>query len=441
MAELRPFYGIRYNPGIIKNLSDVATPPYDVISKQEQKSYYERHPQNIIRLDKNMVTDQDTPDDNPYSRAAGFFEEWQKKGILIRDPEPAIYATTVEFSLNGEPVTRFGLVATVRLEPFSAGVILPHEQTYSKVKSERLELMKACHANFSHIFSIYSDPDSTLAAVRSNVIARSPDEQFTDDAGHRHKLWRIVDPEIHGEIATAFGDRRLYIADGHHRYETALNYRDWVRETMPEFDETHPANYIMMYLCAMEDPGLVILPTHRLLPTVSDAAPTQLLERAAACFDIQTIPVPESDPDRARRKLLQIMENHRDARVIGLILRDQPAYHALVLKNGVMAAQFGGDIPEPLLDLDVTVLTRLVLVRLMGFDQETLDDASRIDYTSRDTEAVDSVRRGEHDIAFILNPPTNEQVRRVAEAGLTMPRKTTFFYPKVVSGQVMNKLG
>lgn len=440
MAEIKPFCGIRYNTQKISNLSEVATPPYDVISKKEQIAFYERHPYNVIRLDKNMVSDRDTPDDNPYTRAAGFYQEWRESGVLIREKEPAIYATTIEFPHNGRAVTRFGLIAAVRLEPFSAGVILPHEQTFSKVKSERLQLMKACHANFSNIFTVYSDPDDTLAFVKSAISNKTPEEQFTDNAGHRQAMWRITDPEVHRKIADAFRDRRLFIADGHHRYETALNYREWVRKENPDFNENHPANFIMMYLCAIEDPGLIILPSHRLLPAVPGALRNELIDRVSACFDIKTIPVPEENSEKALRQLAAIMKQYRENNVIGLIMRGRPTYYALVLRQGVMKAHFGGEIPEPLMGLDVTVLTQLVLVRLMGFDRESLDDESRIQYTSRDSEAAASVRSGEHDLAFILNPPTNEQVCRVAEAGFTMPRKTTYYYPKVITGQVMNDL-
>lgn len=443
MAEILPFRGIRYNPDKIEDLSRVVTPPYDIISEQEQEEYYRRDPYNIIRLDKAKTTPQDTEKDNQYTRAAADFNQWLKQGILMQDETPGLYLTSVDFELEGEPVTRFGLIGTVRLEPFESGIILPHEETFSKVKSERLELMKACHANFSHIFSVYSDKDDILSALKAEAGKKMPEEEFTDDSGHVHRMWKIDDPEICRIVTESLKDRRLFIADGHHRYETALNYREWVKQNTPDFDENHPANFIMMYLCAVEDQGLTILPTHRLLPDVDRSAGKKLLGDAAAWFEIESFEHGgQRDARRgARRQLMESMiKRHRSDHVIGLAIKDEPAYYALVLKPGVMKELFGGEIPEPLQGLDVTVLTRLILMKLMGFDKKSLDDHSLIGYTSSSEEAAESVVDGSYDIAFILNPPTNEQVRKIAEAGLTMPRKTTFYYPKAITGQVMNKL-
>ncbi|MCF8025956.1 MAG: DUF1015 domain-containing protein [Desulfobacteraceae bacterium] len=441
MAEILPFKGIRYNPDKIDDLSKVVTPPYDVISEEEQEAYYRSHPYNVIRLDKAKETPQDSETDNPYTRAAADFEKWLKEGVLIRDKTPGFYLTSVNFELEGKPVTRFGLIGTVRLEPFESGIILPHEETFSKVKSERLELMKACHANFSHIFSVYSDKDNILSELKTQAQKIQPEAKFTDDSGHFHRMWKIEDPELCEKITAALKDRRLFIADGHHRYETALNYREWVRENTPDFDENHPANFIMMYLCAVEDQGLVILPTHRLLPEAPESARKKLLDDSKTWFDIETFEHSAGGMDKARQKLSESMINrHRRDHVIGVAMKDEPAYYALILKSGVMRELFEGEISEPLQGLDVTVLTRLILMKLMGFDKKSLDDHSLIGYTSNTEEAAESVAQGEYDIAFILNPPTNEQVRIIAEAGLTMPRKTTFYYPKAITGQVMNKL-
>ncbi|MFW6082127.1 MAG: DUF1015 domain-containing protein, partial [Desulfosalsimonas sp.] len=426
-----------------EDLARVVTPPYDIISEQEQEEYYRRDPYNIIRLDKAKTTPQDTETDNEYTRAAADFNKWLKQGILVQDETPGFYLTSVDFELEGKPVTRFGLIGTVRLEPFESGVILPHEETFSKVKSERLELMKACHANFSHIFSVYSDKDDILSALKAEADKKVPQEEFKDDSGHLHRMWKIDEPGICRRITESLKDRRLFIADGHHRYETALNYREWVRQNTPDFDESHPANFIMMYLCAVEDHGLTILPTHRLLPDVGESAGKKLLEDSAAWFDIETFEHGSGQDARhsARRSLTEsMMKRHRSDHVIGLAIKGEPAYYALVLKPGVMQELFGSEIPDPLQGLDVTVLTRLILMKLMGFDKKSLDDHSLIGYTSSSEEAAEAVADGAYNLAFILNPPTNEQVRKIAEAGLTMPRKTTFYYPKAITGKVMNKL-
>lgn len=440
MAKIFPFQGIRYNQNKIEDLSQVATPPYDIISDDEQEEYYRRHPCNAIRLDKARAGPEDAKDNNPYTRAAGDFKKWFKEGVLIRDKKPGFYLTTVTFPIEGKSVTRWGLIGTVRLEPFESGVVLPHEETFSKVKSERLELMKACHANFSHIFSVYSDKNGLLKTLRQHVEKKQPESEFTDDSGHFHRMWQITDPEVCRQVTETMEERRLFIADGHHRYETALNYRQWARKNVAEFDENHPANFIMMYLCAVEDEGLIILPTHRLLPGIPKEARHKLLKDASQCFEIETFSHDSGGADKAVKQLDQSLNRHRKEHIVGLVIKDEPACYALVLKPGVMEKIFGNEIPAPLQGLDVTVLTRLILMKLMGFDKKSLDDHSLIGYTSSHDEAVEFVKQGEYDIAFILNPPTNEQVRKIAEAGLTMPRKTTFYYPKAVTGQVFNSL-
>jgi uncharacterized protein (DUF1015 family) len=440
MVDISPFHGIRFNPEKVRDLADAVTPPYDVIPGDKQKAYYEQHPYNVIRLDKNMPTDSDTPEDNPHTRAAGHFKKWMDEKILIREEEPSFYVTTVRFDIGGKPVTRTGLIAAVRLEPFSSGAILPHEETFSKVKSERLALMKACHANFSHIFSIYSDQGSVSGILESAVKNTSPLQAFTDDAGHAHKVWKITSPDIHEKVKNAFIKQRLFIADGHHRYETALNYRQYIKDNANDFDDNHPANFIMMYLCDINDPGLIILPTHRLLSGIPEAERKKLISDASQYFDIETIAISGENTTAAMDTLEGKMRENSSNHVIGLVMKNEPAYYLMKLKTGAMESLFKNEIPAPLMGLDVTILTRLVLMKLMGLDQKNLDDESLIHYTSRIDDAVTSVQKEENDVAFILNPPSNDQVRQIAEAGYTMPRKTTFYYPKVVTGQVMNRL-
>ena len=230
MAEITPFRGILYNTEKIKNISDVVTPPYDVISDQERDAFYERHPNSVVRLDKGKPAETDTDQDNPHTRASAYFQDWVKDDILAEDAEPALYLTAVEFNVSDKPVTRFGLITRVRLEPFDKGIVLPHETTFSKVKTERLELIKACKANFSQIFSIFSDQTNILGLLKDSINDMPPVFDFKDDAGHRHQLWRITDPAILQKTSDAFNDKKLFIADGHHRYETALNYRKWLME-------------------------------------------------------------------------------------------------------------------------------------------------------------------------------------------------------------------
>lgn len=436
MAQILPLQGIQYDQNKISDYSDVATPPYDVISESERDAFYERHPHNVIRLILGKPTPSDTPDDNPHTRAAACFRDWLATGILVRSQSPALYLTAVDFPFADSTVRRYGLVARIGLEPFEKKVILPHERTFSKVKSERLELMKVCHANFSPIFSLYTDEGrilDTLITASKNLTA---DIDFTDDAGHRHLLWCLTDIALHREIQEAFEEKQLFIADGHHRYETALNYRNWLKETHPDFNETHPANYIMMSLSSMSDPGLIIKPAHRILSNVSRDELDSFIAKAETYFDITTLPATLD----GRAELISQLKS-RDARhTIGVAIKNHAGLYLLRLKPKVMDKLFTDELPASLRHLDVTVLTRLIFMELLGFDQQRLDNEKTISYSSKENEAIDAVADGPNDISFILNSTKIEQVRQVAEEGLIMPRKSTYFYPKVITGHVLNDL-
>jgi uncharacterized protein (DUF1015 family) len=440
MAEITPFRGILYNTEKIKNISDVVTPPYDVISDQERDAFYERHPNSAVRLDKGKPAATDTDLDNPHTRASAYFQNWIKDNILVEDAEPALYLTSVEFNVADKPITRFGLITRVRLEPFEKGIVLPHETTFSKVKTERLELIKACQANFSQIFSIFSDQTNILGLLISFVENSSPVFDFKDDAGHRHQLWRITDQSMHQKVSDAFKDKKLFIADGHHRYETALNYRKWLTENNPEFSADHPANYTMMYLCSIQDPGLVILPTHRLLTSISIEAQNDFLRKAESFFDIEKYDLNLTDPAATLKQLEQAMAIAPGDHKLGVFFKTRPEYYVFRLKSGVMDTVFGNEIPAPLKELDVIVLTRLIFVKLLDFTDEMLDDHDLINFTSKKIDAITAATNGTHDMVFILNPTTNEQVTRIAEQGLIMPRKSTYYFPKAISGQVMRSL-
>ena len=441
MAKVIPFRGIFYNPSKVKNLADVVAPPFDVISKEAQEHFHARHPQNIIRLTLGNAYKTDTNDNNPNTRAAGYLEKWRSDKILERDESEALYLTSHEFPYENKSVIRYGLIALVGLEPFEKGVVLPHEKTFSNIKSKRLELMKACQTNLSAIFSLYPDIENKIHnRLQGEASHQTPDLHFTDHEGHTHRLWRIFDKNIHQEIAQSLHDKPIFIADGHHRYETALNYRDWLSTNNSNFDDSHPANYVMMYLCSMEDPGLIVFPAHRMLDEISHASRMSLISRAAEYFDITTFPYEAVDRDQVRGEFLSTLKANCLNNCIGVFMKDCPELYLLVLKQGVMVQMFRDELPETLRNIDVTVLTRLIFMELLGFDQARLDNERLIAYTSVAGEAIDAIEAGKHDIAFILNPTRIEQVRSIAENGLIMPRKATYFFPKVITGQVINPL-
>jgi uncharacterized protein (DUF1015 family) len=440
MAEVIPFRGILYNTRKINDMADVVAPPFDVISEQEQIQFHERHPQNIIRLTLGKITENDTSTDNRYTRAAECLNKWFSDEIILLDKDPAIYLTSMEFSFEGNQVTRYGLIALIRLEPFEKGIVLPHERTFSKVKSERLELMKTCHANFSPIFSLFSDEENRIGNKLMHVVQnKSADIIFTDKTEQKHRLWRITDNSDHQYISDALKDKKIFIADGHHRYETALNYRDWLSTHAFNFNGNHPANYVMMYLCSMEDSGLIILPAHRMLNEVPVEKRESLIQKAKKYFEIITIPYNDGSKENLSQ-FISILKSNASKHCIGVCMKNCPELHLFILKPGIMENMFGDELPEVIRNIDVTVLTRLIFMELLGFDQARLDNEKLIAYSSIAEDAVNAVFAGRHDIAFILNPTKIQQVRDIANAGLIMPRKATYFFPKVITGQVMNSL-
>jgi uncharacterized protein (DUF1015 family) len=259
--------------------------------------------------------------------------------------------------------------------------------------------------------------------------------------GCRHKLWRIVDPSMAAELTDAIGSRKLYIADGHHRYETALNYRTWMHETYPDLSIEHPANFVMMYLSSMADPGLIIRPAHRLLREVPQSALDQLLESARSLFQVEAFPFREDERDTALPRFVANMQGQGEGSSIGMYMKGRNVFYRLTMNKPDAADElFGPDLSGPLRQLDVVVLTRLLFTEFLSFDQARLDNEKLIAYTTNAQEASARVTGGEFDVCFLLNPTSVQQVRDVADSGLVMPRKATYFYPKVTTGLVINRL-
>ncbi|MDY6832182.1 MAG: DUF1015 domain-containing protein [Thermodesulfobacteriota bacterium] len=439
MARVVPLRGILYNPEKTGGFENVVSPPYDVISSGYQKVLCDRHPHNVVRLI--LGEPGENTGENPifYGAAAQRFDEWRAKGILAQDSEPAFYLSSVTFSVEQQTYTRYGIIAEVGLEPFDRGVILPHERTSSKVKADRLLLTKATKANFSPIFSLFSDDDNRmLCLIKKTTDSNAPDVSFVDDRGEKQCLWRITDGVVQQEISRAMADKQLFIADGHHRYETALAYRQWVADQTPDFSDRHPADYVLMYLSSMADPGLVILPAHRLLKGVTPARRDRFLEEASACFDIQEIPATAAGLNGARQELMQRLQADTTNNTIGCAIGGRDAFFLLTPKPRVVETVFSEEVPPVLRTLDVTVLTRLILIRILGYTLADLDDEQVLAYTSIAGEAFDAVSSGDCDMAFLLNPTTNDQMKAVAGAGEIMPRKSTFYYPKVFAGLVLS---
>ncbi len=440
MAELAPFKGVMYNTEKIQELADVVTPPYDVISKKEQENFYKTHPNNMVRLILGKPEEKDTPQNTPHTRAAQYFSQWITQGILIRDEEPAFYLKSIQFEWDGVTYTRYGIIALVRIEAFDKGVILPHEKTFSRVKSERLELLKACNTNFDPVFALYPDNEDVFSQLTQKIQDKPSDIAFTDNFQQHHQLWRITDPNTHHLITTSLAPESLVIADGHHRYETALNYRNWLKEKSEEFSPDHPANFVMMYLSSMKDPGLIVLPAHRLVNDIDQTMMDNIFKKGRDFFEFEVFPYDSATREKVQTEFISQLQAHKSQNAVGFLHKRKSAFHLLLLKPDAMDRLFGNEIPSTLKNLDVTVLTRLIFMELLGFDQKRLDNEQLIGYNSKANKAIESVMSGEYDAAFILNSTPIEQVRSVALNRLTMPRKSTYFYPKVVAGIVQNTL-
>ncbi|MGB9826248.1 MAG: DUF1015 domain-containing protein, partial [Desulfofundulus sp.] len=289
MAEIKPFRGLRYADGV-GPLADLVTPPYDVIDAKAQDDYYQRHPYNIIRLEYGKVYPGDDESNNRYTRAAADFNAWREKGVLVPEKSPALYLYEQEFSVGGKRLVRSGMTCAVKLEPYEKGVVLPHEETLPRHKADRLALMRACRANFSPIFGLYADAEMTVDNLLRSQAGRSPDLEFTGENGHGHRLWVVTDPGVIKQVQQAMADRRIFIADGHHRYETALAYSRERRQEEGNPAEPGPYDYVMMTLVNLYDPGLVVLPTHRLVRNVEGLVVDEFLDKIREHFEIEVFP-------------------------------------------------------------------------------------------------------------------------------------------------------
>ncbi len=442
MAIVAPFKGITYNPIFMQDISRLVTPPYDVISPEEQEFYYQEHPNNVIRLILGKKKMGDSDWDNRYTRAAEYFARWEREGILVRDQEPAIYITSLTYDAgNGlGKKTRWGFIALVRIEDQDSKVILPHERTFSAHKEDRLKLMRACHAHFSQIFGLYEDDDRRIIKAFSQFVAEEPLCSFTFRDGTEHKMWVVHDPEFFELVARVMEKKVIFIADGHHRYETARNYRNLMRARYGKKPPNRSYEYVMMYLTNMADPGLTILPSHRLIRRVTGFNLQDFIEKARAWFNVEELRLSGNHISSDASLIRSALTGHGQATtMIVFYPKGDHRCYAMELKEGARD-QMGDDLHPALKKLDVLVLSRFLLQKGLGFTREELDDDENFHYQSSLTRALEAVMTGGYDMAFFLNPTSMEHVKEVAANLLVMPRKSTFFYPKVLTGLVFNKI-
>jgi len=443
MAVVMPFKGVRYNPAKIQDLSRVVAPPYDVISPQAQEYYYLLHERNVIRLILGKQYSTDVPGSDWFARAASFYREWQQNQVLIRDRQPGLYLYEIEYTLEeGLRCKRTGIIALVKLEDFKSGAIRPHEKTFTATKEERFRLRKACGANLSPVFGLYSDPKDIILKLMSPFKDKEPTCEFTTEDTISHRMWHVGDPAVIREVHHAFADKELFIADGHHRYETALNYfRFLSQNTAKDLTESGPA-FVMIYLCPMEEKGLTILPAHRMLPVWPFGSNVEkFLENVSEYFEVHSFPFNGNNQVHMRTRFrTTLAEKGSEANSIGFFLRGDSRYFLFSLKREALKSQRLEGIPAELKELDVVLLTRLLLQGVLNMEDADLDSEFKVQYLSQFNQALDLVEQGRYAASFLLNPTPVYQVRKVAQAAMVMPRKSTYFYPKVISGLVFNDL-
>ncbi len=426
MAAIIPFRGYRFDPGVVGSISDVTAPPYDRVYPDVQQACYQRSPYNIVRIIKGRPQPDDDPAENVYTRAAATLRRWIDERVLVQDPEPALYAYHQAYRFEGQQLIRKGIIALGKLEPEK---VHAHERTLKGPKEDRLRLMRAAEANFGHIFMLYDDPDRAAdRQMAAAVDGAEPLIEATDADGNTHRVWRVVEPSVIEAVQEALAERDLYIADGHHRYETAVNFMQealangW-RPAAPESFDVR-----MMSLFNVAEPGMSIRPIHRLIHGVTGFEVSRFLADAEGLFEVE--PHPSFDAMAAateagsRRHTFGVYAGGSYAT---LTLREPSTADRLV------EVERSADYKR----LDVTILHTAILEELLGIDAVALEEQRNVNYTVDPAAGIDAVDRDEEQMLFYLNPTAPEQVVRVADHGEKMPQKSTDFYPKLLTGLVL----
>jgi len=440
MAKIIPFQGIHYNQAKAGRIDELVCPPYDIISPAEQQELYRKNPSNVIRLEFGLVSPADTEEDNRYTRSAAVLEDWIQSAVLQQDKEPAFYIYEMEFKTGGGTKKLRGIICLVRIEDYDSGVVKPHETTLSGPKTDRLNLLRACKASFSQIFSLVSDTRGTVATILAKAAGR-PEMEVKHSDGVIHRVWPLSDKKDIETIVKETANQPVFIADGHHRYDTALNYRNEQRKAAGSFTGEEGYNYVAMFLARLEDPGLVILPAHRTLFNLAGFKPQKFEEDLNRYFDIERIDFNTASEHKDLRTVLDSMARRTDnAHVFGMRVTGEHSYYLLTLRNEAdMDALLPNKSPA-YRRLDVSILHHLIIDKLLGIKMETHKLGLNIEYIKDADEADKRVHDNVAEIVFFMNPTKVQEVKNVASAGERMPQKATYFYPKLLTGLVMHKI-
>lgn len=430
MKKILPFKGIVYNQDQLGTLADVVSPPYDVIQSDLQDELYSRSPYNFCRID---LTKEEG--DARYRVAHDVFKNWMNQGLLVQDQKPAIYIYHHTFHHpHGSKITRKGFFAARRIEDFSEGHVKPHEKTLDGPKADRLKMTHATHTNLSSVFSLYSDPEHQIQDLFSRLVSSTPFIDFVSHEGERHQLWKLTDPKTLDRIDSLLADRPLFIADGHHRYETALNYRNEMMKEKGALNNRSAVNFLLMYFSNMNDDGLVILPIHRAVHSLKDFSDGDFLEKLSTYFDIKEV---QASDRKTNLDALAILGEK--AHAFWIFTKDT-SYFASMSRTKWLETDLAKSLPFSLVHLDVTVLHQLILGKILGMTEEAQAKQENIIYWKSTEKAIQETSQEKNNLTFILNPTKIEDMETVAMDGQKMPQKSTFFYPKVLSGLVLHSV-
>jgi uncharacterized protein (DUF1015 family) len=433
MAYIAPFRALRYDPARV-DLTQVVTQPYDKITPEMQNRYYDADPHNLVRIILGKPQPSDSVEENIYTRASASFQDWRGKGVFLQDPEQSLYQYVQRFQSpgGGAELERRGFVALGKIEDYSAGIVHRHEQTLAKPKADRLQLLRATHAHFGQLFMLYSDPAGEVdrALLATSAADRDFDIELRDEYGVLHQIRRIFDPSLVELVRGKMRDKKLIIADGHHRYETALNYRNErraIEAPAATASELAPYELVMMTFINMDSPGLVVLPTHRVVHGLESFSPGTLRDRARSYFSVE-----EVDPSIDAPRAIGIL---RAAGKSGTALLAVTADRVFLFDT---PRALGSDRFQGLSlrqqSLDVVQLHKCLLEGVLGISEEAIRDQTNISYVRDAAESLARVRNGAANVAFLMNPVRMRQIRDIAFAGEVLPQKSTDFYPKLLSG-------
>ncbi len=420
MALVKEFSALRFDEST-GDISALCCPPYDIISDDEKGMYCSKSDNNIITLELPGQNEQD------YINASEKLKKMLDKGVLKQDKTPALYIYEERFTVKDREYAFKGFTAYVKLEEFSKGIILPHEETLSKAKTDRFNLLNATGCSFSQIYSLYNDEDGESQSIIAELSNRTPDVSFTDSDGVTHSLWVAEKSYKTEQLCRQFDNRKLYIADGHHRYETGLNFKKYLAE---QGKENNNADFIMMFLVNMENDGLVVFPTHRIIHSIDNYVGSTVIEKCKELFDVVSIDIKDAQ---------QYLDNAYAKGDTAFVYTDKDTTVGLTLKDITVMDKMFPDKSEALRRLDVTVLHSLVLEQILGIDKENMAKQINLKYTRSADEAIESVKQTAN-CSFLLNPTRISEIADVAAAGEKMPQKSTYFYPKLITGLVINKI-